>query len=77
VTDNRPDRMMVYKVIERGHVLMTGEEAAAHFMRPVKLPPFRHLAYTSVKEDADAMALTMNDAENARIDLGAIRARVS
>jgi hypothetical protein len=60
VTDNRPDRVPVYKVMERGHVSMTQEEAADYLGHPVKMPPFRHRAYTSMKEDAEALAAALN-----------------
>ena len=62
VTDNRPDRVPVYVTADREWRMMTTPQAADYLRRPVKLPPFRHLAYTSVKEDADAMAAALNSA---------------
>jgi len=65
VTDNRPDRVTVYKAIERERVKMTAEEASEYLRRPIKLPPFRHLAYSSCKADAEHMAKAMNLADAA------------
>lgn len=75
VTDNRPDKITVYRAIDRDRTAMTGPEAAAYLQRPVAMPPFRHIAYATCKEDAAALVLAMNDAENGRIDVQVIRAR--
>lgn len=60
VTDNRPDKVMVYRATEKARVLMTAREASEYLMRPVPLPPFRHLAYSSCKHDAEYLAKAMN-----------------
>lgn len=60
VTDLRPDRVTVYKAIEKERVMMTKEDASDYLKRPVPLPPFRHLAYSSCKQDAEHLAKAMN-----------------
>lgn len=75
VTDNRPDRVLVYKSMERERVMMTSTEAAEYLMRPVPLPPFRHLAYGSCKEDLEALANAMNYATR-QMDLKEAHRRV-
>ena len=62
VTDNRPDRVTVYKAIEKERVQMTKEDASDYLKRPVPLPPFRHLAYSSCKQDAEVLASVMEQA---------------
>ena len=60
VTDNHPDKVPVYHVMGREWRAMTQAEASDYMKRPVKLPPFRHLAYMPVKEDAERMAAALN-----------------
>lgn len=51
VTDNKPDRMSIYKPTERARVLVASVNAA----------PFRHVAYCETAEDAALVAGALND----------------
>lgn len=64
VTDNKPDQTTVYMAVKRERVLMTGPEAAHFLGRPVAMPPFRHVCYTAVKEDADRLVEALNTVDD-------------
>lgn len=60
VTDNKPDRVPVYRASEREYTLYDHRAAEDYYVRVVKLPPFRHVAYCVTKEDADKIAASLN-----------------
>lgn len=65
VTDNKPDKVRVYKVIERENVLVPndgGEGRRTTYTKDGKVP-FRHVAYCYTKEDAEDLAEAMNPVE--------------